>query len=225
MSRTRSDRRQTNTRRLVIFDHDGLMVNSEDVVFAALHTIFQRFGHEFVWDYYVTSVGMPVVDSIAMFLRDLPIPLANDAFTVERNALVADYFATRLELMPGLVPLLDYLRERETPMAVDTSATREHLSHNLERFGLASYFQAAVCIDDVARGKPHPDLILEALGRTGFAPEDAIMLEDAPLGVEAARRAGVFCFAVPTRGIDLARFAAADLIARDLFAVRTIMGG
>ena len=209
--------------KLVIFDHDGLMVNSEEVVFAALRTIFGRYGHAFVWDYYVTSVGLPVVESIAMYLRDLPVPLGVEAFTAERNALVAEYFATRLELMPGLVPLLEWLRARGVPLVVATSATREHLGRNLERFGLASYFQAAVCIDDVRRGKPHPDLILEALARTGHAPEEAIMLEDAPLGVEAARRAGVFCVAVPTRGIELARFAGADVIARDLFAVRTIL--
>jgi HAD superfamily hydrolase (TIGR01509 family) len=209
--------------KLVIFDHDGLMVNSEEVIFAALRTIFARYGHAFAWDYYVTSVGLPVVESIAMYLRDLPIPLAVEAFTAERNALVADYFATRLEPMLGLVALLDMLRAREVPLAVATSATREHLSRNLERFGLAPYFQTAVCIDDVARGKPHPDLILEVLARTGFAPKDAIMLEDAPLGVAAARRAGVFCVAVPTRGIALARFAEADVIARDLVAVRALL--
>lgn len=211
--------------KLIIFDHDGLMVNSEEVVFAALGTIFGRYGHTFVWDYYVTTVGLPVADSIAIYLRDLPVPLAVDAFTIERNALVAEYFATRLELMPGLVPLLEFLKARGTPMAVATSATREHLSRNLERFGLAAYFQAAVCIDDVRRGKPHPDLILETLARTGCVPGDALMLEDAPLGVEAARRAGVFCVAVPTHGIELSRFATADIIARDLFAVRTLLEG
>lgn len=211
--------------KLVIFDHDGLMVNSEEVVFAALCTIFGRYGHEFVWDYYVTSVGLPVAESIAMFLRDLPVPLAVEAFTAERNAMVAEYFTTRLELMPGLVPLLEMLRARGTPLAVATSATRAHLNRNLERFGLTSYFQTVVCIEDVRRGKPHPDLILEVLARTGCAPEDALMLEDAPLGVEAARRAGVFCVAVPTRGIELSRFAAADVIARSLFAVRTLLEG
>lgn len=209
--------------KLVIFDHDGLMVNSEEVVFAALRTIFGRYAREFVWDYYITSVGLPVAESIAMYLRDLPIPLAVEAFTTERNALVAEYFASRLELMPGLLPLLELLRARGTSLAVATSATRDHLSRNLARFGLADYFQAAVCIDDVRRGKPHPDLILEVLARTGCAPEDALMLEDAPLGVEAARRAGIFCVAVPTRGIELSRFAAADIIARDLFAVRTML--
>ena len=209
----------------MIFDHDGLMVNSEDVVFAALRTIFGRYGHAFAWDYYITSVGLPVAESIAMFLRDVPIPLAREAFTIERNALVAEYLATQLELMPGLLPLLEFLKARRTPMAVATSATRAHLSRNLERFGLAHYFKTAVCIEDVAHGKPHPDLILEVLARTGYPAERAIMLEDAPLGVEAARRAGVFCVAVPTRGIALSQFAAADLIARDLFAVRAILGG
>lgn len=206
--------------RLVIFDHDGLMVNSEDVVFAALQQVFRRHQHDFTWDYYSGTIGLPVAESLHLYLRDFPIPLTYEDFTAERNRLVAEQMETALRPMPGLVPLLDLLRERAVPLAVATSGTREYITRNLERFALAEYFQAVVCIDDVARGKPHPDLVLRALELTGTPAAEAIMLEDAPHGVEAAHRAQVFCVAVPTRGIDLNLFRKAGAIVSDLLAVR-----
>jgi HAD superfamily hydrolase (TIGR01509 family) len=208
--------------RLVIFDHDGLMVNSEDVVFAALQQLFRRHQHDFTWEYYSGTIGLPVAESLRLYLRDFPIPLTYEDFTAERNRLVAEQMATALRPMPGLVSLLDLLRERGVPLAVATSGTREYITRTLERFALADYFQAVVCIDDVARGKPHPDLVLRALEVTNTPADEAIMLEDAPHGVEAAHRAGVFCLAVPTRGIDLNLYRKAGAIASDLVAVRRL---
>lgn len=212
-------------RRLVIFDHDGLMVNTEDVVYTAYSRIFGARNIAFSWDYYVTSLGMPVADSLAMYLRDLGDPMTMDELAEARAEQMRSLIETDLRPMPGLTPLLDALQARGDLLAVATSGTRSHIDRSLARFGLASYFDAVVCINDVARGKPHPDLILEALRRTNVAASDAIMLEDAPLGVEAAHRAGVFCIAVPTHGVPLAAFTLAPAIARDLPAVQRMLVG
>lgn len=212
-------------RQLVIFDHDGLMVNTEDVVYTAYLRIFGPRGLAFPWDYYVTSLGMPVTESLAMYLRDLDDPMTVDELALARAEQMRTLIETDLRPMPGLVPLLDALQTRGDLLAVATSGTRSHIDNSLARFGLTGYFDAVVCIDDVARGKPHPDLILEVLRRTGAAASDAIMLEDAPLGVEAAHRAGVFCIAVPTHGVPLDAFALAPAIARDLHAVQRLLAG
>ena len=212
-------------RRLVIFDHDGLMVNTEDVVYTAYSRIFGPRAIAFPWDYYVTSLGMPVADSLAMYLRDLGDPMTLDELAQARAEQMRTLTETDLRPMPGLLPLLDALQARGDLLAVATSGTQSHINKSLSRFGLTSYFDAVVCIDDVARGKPHPDLILEVLRRTGAAASDAIMLEDAPRGVEAAHRAAVFCIAVPTHGVPLEAFALAPAIARDLHAVRRLLAG
>jgi HAD superfamily hydrolase (TIGR01509 family) len=208
--------------KLVIFDHDGLMVNSEDVVFAALCELFGRYEKGFPWDYYCQTIGLPVAESIRMYVEDFPVGRTYEEFFAERNRLVGERLITHLRLMPGVVELLDTLRAQGIATAVATSGTRDYIARNLERFDIAHYFAAVVCIEDVRRGKPHPDLILRALEATGTPSEEAIMLEDAPHGVEAAQRAGVYCIAVPTQGIDYSRFQRADLIARDLLAVRRI---
>lgn len=213
------------SRRLVIFDHDGLMVNTEDVVYTAYSRIFGPRGIAFPWDYYVTSLGMPVAESLTMYLRDLGDPMTLDELAQARAEQMRTLTETDLRPMPGLVPLLDVLQARGDPLAVATSGTRSHIDRSLARFGLTSYFDAVVCIDDVARGKPHPDLILEVLRRTGTAASGAIMLEDAPRGVQAAHRAGVFCIAVPTHGVPLDEFALAPAIVRDLHAVQRLLAG
>lgn len=214
-----------SARRLIIFDHDGLMVNTEDVAYAVYARIFEARGIAFPWDYYITSLGLPVADAQAMYLRDMPELLTLEELRAERADLLEVVVQTALRLMPGLLPLLEGLRARGDLLAVATSGTRSHIEGSLARFGLTSYFDAVVCIDDVTRGKPYPDLILEALRRTDTAASNAIMLEDAPRGVEAAHRAGVFCIAVPTHGIPLDEFALAPAIARDLQAVHKMLVG
>lgn len=209
--------------RLVIFDHDGLMVNTEDVVYAVLTEIAAEHGCAFPWDYYCTTLGMPVAGAIAMYVRDMPLGLTVEELTRIRGERVAERMLTDLHPMPGLRPLLAYLAARGVRMAVATSGTRPYITRTLERFDLARYFEAVVCIDDVERGKPHPDLILEVLRRTGVPPRDAVMLEDAPHGVEAARRAGVFCIAVPTHGLPLDQFASAGVVAANLEAVLQLL--
>ncbi len=210
-------------RRLVIFDHDGLMVNTEDVVYAALVQLFEEHGCALSWDYYITSLGMPSIEAMKMFLRDLPLDMTLEQLAAERNKRVQELTETDLKTMPGLIPLLDALRARGDRMAVATSGRRAHIEHSLERFGLTGYFEAVVCIEDVKRGKPHPDLILEVLRRTGTAANNTIMLEDAPRGVEAVHYADVFCIAVPTHGIPLDAFALAPAIARDLLTVQRLL--
>jgi HAD superfamily hydrolase (TIGR01509 family) len=225
MSTASSTASSPPARRLVIFDHDGLMVNTEDVVYAALAELFGEYGRAFTWDYYITSLGMPVTESLAMYLRDHPLDMTLEHLATLHDERVRAQIGLDLHPMPGLIPLLEALRARGDLLAVATSGTRAHITNNLARFGLTDSFDAVVCIDDVAHGKPHPDLVLEALRRTGTAASDAIMLEDAPRGVEAAHRAEVFCIAVPTHGVPLDAFALAPVIARDLHAVQRLLAG
>jgi HAD superfamily hydrolase (TIGR01509 family) len=209
--------------RLVIFDFDGLMVNSEHVVFAALRELFERHGHDFTWDFYCTTIGLPSVEATRMYLASFPLDLPPEDFVLAKQDLIQGYMATELALMPGLIPLLDGLRARGLRMVIASSSRRDYILPILGRFGLHAYFDAVVCIDDVARGKPHPDLVLKALEIGGASPCQAIMLEDSPHGTEAARRAGVRCIAIPTQGVDTSRFAYADAVVADLDAARPLL--
>ncbi|GCE16096.1 HAD family hydrolase [Tengunoibacter tsumagoiensis] len=210
-------------KKLVIFDHDGLMVNSEQVVFAAMQQMFQKYTYNFTWAYYCTSIGLPVVDAITMYLRDTGIPLTFEEFYLERNERVHALMETELKPMAGLLELLAYLKARDVRMAVSTSGKRDYIQRNLSRYCITDYFSTLVCIDDVQRGKPHPDLFLKTLEVSETEAANAIVLEDSPHGIEAAHRAGIFCIAVPTRGINYQHFHKANLIADSLAEVQKIL--
>lgn len=208
---------------LVIFDFDGLMVNSEHVVYAALAEVFARHGQDLTWKYYCTTIGLPSAVATQMYVRDLPIPLTEDEFALAERDATERHLETKLALMPGLVPLLDDLRERGVRMVICSSSRRDYILPILDRFGIRDYFEAVIGIDDVARGKPHPDLVLKALEVAGVGAAQAIMLEDSAHGVEAAHRAGVYVIAVPTPGIDPAGFQRADALVDDLATAHSLI--
>src|SRR3990167_8810344 len=202
--------------KLVIFDHDGLMVNSEIVVFSALNDLFKRHNHNFGWDYFVKHIGMSVSEYLEIFYKDFPLAITFDEFYSLRNEIVAKHIEKDLQLMPGLLPLLKTIKNLGIDMAVSTSGKREYIESSLNRFDIADFFTTVVCIEDVTRGKPYPDLLLKCLKNVNVAAKHAVMLEDSPHGIDAANRAGVFSIAVPTKSMDLNKFADAKLILPDL---------
>lgn len=205
--------------KLVIFDHDGLMVNSEKVVFTVIRDIFKEYNQNYTWEYFSQHIGMSVAKSLQIFYRDFPISITFEEFYDLRNKKVTEYIEEHLEIMDGLIPLLKYLDKLHIPMTIATSGKRDYIAKNLNKFSIAKYFSDIVTIDDVKRGKPHPDLILKALEKANVKAEDAIMLEDAPHGIEASYNAKVFSVAVPTKGMDYNRFTKANIIVEDLYQV------
>lgn len=204
--------------KLVIFDHDGLMVNSEHVVFSALREIFAIYNHDYSWNYFTQHIGLSVEESLHIFYKDFPLPIPFEEFYSERNKRVEMYLAQKLELMPGLLPLLTILKRHGVSMAISTSGKKEYILKNLKKFDLTDFFSCVVSIDDVKQGKPHPDLVLKVLEILNVSPKDAMMLEDSPLGIEAANRAGVWSIAIPTSGMDLTKFSHAKRVFPDLYA-------
>lgn len=201
---------------LVIFDHDGLMVNSEEVVFAAIRDIFKKFGQDYTWEYFVQHIGMSVDESLRIFYKDFPIPITFEEFYEMRNHQVSKYIEKRLKVMDGLIPLMNKINKLHISMAIATSGKKDYLTRNLNKFGISKYFSIVTTIEEVKKGKPHPDLILKTLEKAKVEPKNVVMLEDAPNGIEAANAAGVFSIAVPTKGMDLNLFTQADIILKDL---------
>jgi HAD superfamily hydrolase (TIGR01509 family) len=120
--------------------------------------------------------------------------------------------------MPGLHAALVRLAGAGLPLAVASSGTRTYVEHVLERLGVAGAFAAVVSGEEVASGKPAPDVYLLAAERLGAEPADCVAVEDAPHGIAAARAAGMRVVAVPharTEALDLNR---ADVVVADLEA-------
>jgi len=198
--------------KLIIFDFDGLMVNSEHVVFDALKILFKQYGKVLTWTYFCKHIGVPVTDSLKKFHRDFELPIPFTQFLEERNSIVHQYLSKKLKLMPGVKKIIELLRKKPVTLAIATSGKRTYIEYWLKKFGIEKYFKTVVCIDDVQKGKPHPDLILKVLEETEFSPTESIIIEDAPSGIEAAVKAKIRSIAIPTKGVPLQKFKNATYI-------------
>ncbi len=116
----------------------------------------------------------------------------------EKESLYRQLSAGRLTPLPGLLRLLDRLEARGVPVALATSAPRENVTHTLGELGLSARLDVISRSDDVAHGKPEPDVFLDAARRLGVPPGRCLAFEDAPAGIVAARRAEMMCVAVAT---------------------------
>ena len=200
----------------MIFDFDGLLVNSEETIYSAIKEIFLKHGHDFQWKYFLKSIGLPVKIALENYYRDFKLPIKFDEFVAERNKTVDVYFLQKLTLMPGVREILKYLNKRKILLAVATSGKQKYVNYYLNKFDILKYFSKVTTIDDVARGKPFPDLIHKTISDCGIKDKESLIIEDSLLGVIAAKKAGVKVIAVPTKGVRFSKFKNADFICKNL---------
>ena len=207
----------------VVFDMDGLLLESEDKWTLAETELFARYGKSFGLADKRALLGN-AGDALGRILERL---LEQDGRGRELGeevlGLVIDEVRRGgVEPMPGAVELLADLRGR-TRLAVASNSPRALVDLALARSGLADGWDAVVCGDEVENLKPAPDVYLDACRRLGVDPEDAVALEDSPTGVASARAAGLRVIGIPSvPGVALE----ADLVADSLAdgAVRAALG-
>jgi HAD superfamily hydrolase (TIGR01509 family) len=204
----------------VVFDLDGLLVNSEDLYEQAGETVLRRRGKTYDATLREQMMGRPVVDAIRLMIdcHSLPDPL--DDLMCECRELLEGLMATSLAPMPGVEKLLDRLQAAQMPIAVATSGTSEYAHAVLSKLNLQHCFRFILTADDIHRGKPHPEVYLLAADRLGIAPPQMMVLEDSANGCRAAVAAGAYTVAVPNRHTRDHNFVGAHFIADTLADLR-----
>jgi HAD superfamily hydrolase (TIGR01509 family) len=211
--------------RAVVFDLDGLMVDSEPLAREAWRVLLARHDAELDEETAGAILGLRLEDSAACIKRQFNLPLSLEEIINERRSIFDRLASGSLQPMPGLAGLISAIDRRGLKRAVATSGHRGYASRVLESIGLADGFAAIVTGETVRNGKPAPDIYLAAARALGLQPGDCLALEDAPHGIQAAKAAGLLCVAVPNRFTARLDLGAADYLLPSLSAVMAELDG
>jgi HAD superfamily hydrolase (TIGR01509 family) len=173
------------------------MVDSEPLARRAWEQVVASHGRELEDELYFQIIGRRLEDSSRLIQEGLDLPLTTAQLAQQKDAVWREIWRRGLPPMPGLMALHQQIRRRCLPWAVATSSRRHYAQGVLEQLGLREECGAIAAGDEVAQGKPAPDLYLLAAARLGVAPASCLALEDSAPGCRAAVAAGMRVAAVP----------------------------
>lgn len=182
----------------VIFDLDGTLVDSEPNYYASGRRTLERHGVTgFTWEEHARFIGIGTLETLEILKDRYGIAARVEQLLAEQNETYLELARAGTEVFPQMRKLVARLHAEGVPMAVASGSSREAIDAVLAGTGLDSLLTTAVSAEEVARGKPAPDVFLEAARRLGAAPADCVVFEDAAPGARAARAAGMDCVAIP----------------------------
>ena len=204
------------TLRALVFDFDGLILDTERPVYESWRWAFAEHGLDLPEREWSAVIGRADAwDPLSRLAESVEV----DDAVIARRREVRDTLLAAEAVLPGVVELLADARSMGLAVGVASSSPLDWVGEHLDRLGLAESFACLSCWREGVSGKPAPDLYLEAVASLGAEPHEAIAFEDSANGVAAAKAAGLWCVAVPhglTAGLDLS---AADMIVDSLAEV------
>ena len=201
----------------VIFDLDGTLVDSEPNYYEATRqTLAERGVPDFTWAQHERFVGISTQETLALLKERYGLKAPVEELLAETNSRYLALARAATHAYPEMRKFVELLAAEGVPMAVASGSSPEAIEAILTGTGLDAVLRTVVSADEVARGKPAPDVFLEAARRLGAAPADCVVLEDAAPGAAAAHAAGMRCVAIPyvTAQADAPEFATAGLLLR-----------
>ncbi|MBF5080040.1 HAD family hydrolase (plasmid) [Paracoccus marcusii] len=175
----------------VIFDMDGLLLDTERLQMELGPEVLAEFGHDLPRDYFNNLVGVARLQAARMIEDQVGVPIDAAALDIAWDLAMDKKMADKVPLLPGVHDFLDALDRLEIPRAVATNSTTARAEWKLDHAGLLGRLNAVVGVDQVAHGKPEPDVYLEAAKRLNLHPSQCVALDDSDLGVQSAMAAGV----------------------------------
>jgi HAD superfamily hydrolase (TIGR01509 family) len=196
----------------LIFDLDGLLVDSEPLAEVAMIEFLQRYGQVRRAEVMGKLLGRRLPEAIAIVADAYELPEPVENLVREYDEMRLEALRGRVQPMPGARQIIEFGKQAGLKMALATSGLRSHADVSLGETGLAGNFDAEATGDDVTRGKPEPDLFLLAAERIGVEPARCVVFEDAPPGVAAATAAGMRSICIPNATSQILDFPVAPTV-------------
>ncbi len=183
----------------VIFDMDGVLINSTEYTWQSFNTVLKQFGAKFSSSDIKKYLGVSLQDKWQIWKKKYGIT-GYDVDSFSRKATEIEFKLMKKELRPSgvLNNFLQSLKEKGLKLAVATSSNRERVEKILEMLEIKGFFEALVTAEDVKKSKPNPEIFLKAAAKLKTSPENCVVFEDAVNGIEAARKAGMKVVALQT---------------------------
>ncbi|MDO4587762.1 MAG: HAD family phosphatase [Planctomycetia bacterium] len=198
----------------VIFDIDGVLVDSNPVHFESWVLAAKEDGVEFTEKLFKETFGQT---SRAIIENNWPHPLTSDQihyFDQRKETIYRDHFDQNVSMIPGVFDFIEYLRQRDIPMAAGSSGPKINVDYVLDKIGVRPFLKAVVSGTDVERGKPFPDIFLCASEQMNVPPDRCVVIDDSLSGVQAAKAAGMKVFGFFSWGHEAREYEKADWVVR-----------
>jgi HAD superfamily hydrolase (TIGR01509 family) len=198
--------------RAVVFDFDGLILDTEEPVYRSWLEVYEAHGEELPFERWVQIVGSTTTGFHPQHHLEERLGRTLPKEVLDRRVGRRTELVLAQKLLPGVVEHIEAAKSMGLKVGVASSSTRDWVRGHLARLGILESFDCLRCRDDVASAKPEPDLYIAVLDCLGVLASEAIAVEDSPNGVMAAKRAGLRCVAIPnsiTARLDLGQ---ADLV-------------
>ena len=205
------------TMKAIIFDMDGLMIDSERLYLQAQQEIAGQFNKKLTEETRLKTMGRKPLESVKIFVKELGIPMAAEEVLEMRDRIMRVKYKYELVPLPGLAHIIATFYSR-LQLAVCTGSQNEFLDIVVDQLKIRDKFAVLQASDDIQKGKPEPEIYLKTCKRLGLRPAECIVLEDSLNGVLAGKRAGCYVIAVPSTDMKKQDFSAADFVVKNLFA-------
>jgi beta-phosphoglucomutase family hydrolase len=209
----------------VIFDMDGVIVDSEPLQLESFNQILRPYGVQLSEDDFMRFVGSTQVEILTAIKSEFGIAKDTHELIQSKKDAYLTLAESRMEPMPGLYELIDWLEGLDFAIGLASSSPMEDIQAILGYLDLTDHFKSVVSSMDLAHGKPHPEVFLRAAQKLGVDPSRCVVLEDSGRGVEAAKRASMVCIAMPNRFTKHQDTSAADFNVGNLFEAKAVLEG
>lgn len=184
----------------ILFDFDGVLVDSEPLHFAAEKAAIEKYGGILTKKAYEETLGRSVQDSFEWYRLTNNIRITTEELLETHDKFFLNLIDSHLFLMDGAIEVITLAQNNGFKFAIASSGNREYITRALNKFNLLSLFQNNITsIENVKKGKPEPDLFLYAANKLKVEPKHCLVIEDAINGIIAAKYAGMQSFFLNTR--------------------------